>query len=349
MTKFPLGALLEGDYVLPYEVEKSASGLSCPGCGECVIVKKGDIKAHHFSHKPGERECKFYEHPGEGEIHKMVKHIVAFLLKQRKIKKVVRSCPSGPSGKCTTFEERIEYEEGDEVMIEYRVSDKCIVDVAIINKGKLKYVFEICDTHKTIRETPEPWFEIDAKKFLMDTENGTRLKRHGKYKMDIDVMKTEDILQELCDGGSNLEGTLKERRERLQTVRNFDTSEPEECIYCTRSKKCCPSCKIRMAKFKVVRYHGIGNDTRIASVKQMIVKSKEYEECYPVIGAIKSIVDRKGELLVHVDGWKFKNSLKYEYIQDEFINLLEREWCGRQGEITFEIRDFKSDETLYKN
>ena len=337
MTKFPLGALLNGEYVLPCEVEKSTSGLSCPGCGECVIVKKGEIKAYHFSHKPGERKCKFYEHPGEGEIHKMVKHMIALLLKQRKIKKAVRSCPSR---KCTTFEERIEYEEGDEVIIEYRVSDKCIVDVAIINKGKLKYVFEICDTHKTIRYTPEPWFEIDAKKFLMDTENGTRLKRHGKYKMDIDVMKTEDILQELCDGGSNLEGTLKERRERLQTVRNFDTSEPEECIYCMRSEKCCPSCKIRMTHFKATKHGQSGYDERIHSVKQRIIDSKEYEDCYPMIEAIKTIVDYKGTLIVRINGWRFEKSP--EYIQDNFFNLIRREWCDREKELYFEIQDFKS-------
>lgn len=338
MTKFPLGALLQGEYVLPYEVEKSATGLSCPGCGECVIVKKGEIKAHHFSHKPGERECKFYERPGEGEIHKMVKHIIAFLLKQKRIKKVVRTCSSQ---KCNNFEEYIQYEEGDEVVIEYRVNDKCIVDVAVVNNGKVKYVFEICDTHKTIRETPEPWFEINARKFLDDTENGTKLKQEGKYHMDTDVMKIEDVLQELCDlGCKNFEGTSKEKRTRLQNIRNFDTSEPEDCVYCTRTEKCCPSCKVRMSKFKAMRYDNIGNDTRIASVKQRIVDSNEYEECYPIIGAIKSIMDRKGELLVHVDGRRFKNSPTY--MQNKFTDLIRREWCEKENESDFHILDFRS-------
>lgn len=338
MTKFPLGALLEGEYVLPREVEKSATGLSCPGCGECVIVKKGEIKVHHFSHKPGERECKFYEHPGEGEIHKMVKHIIAFLLKQKRIKKVVRTCPSQ---KCNNFEEYIQYEEGDEVVIEYHVNDKCIVDVAVVNNGKVKYVFEICDTHKTTRETPEPWFEINARKFLDDTENGTKLKREGKYYMDTDVMKIEDVLQELCDlGCKNFEGTLKEKRTRLQNIRNFNTSESEDCVYCARTEKCCPSCKVRMAKFKAIRYDGIGNDTRIASVKQRIIDSNEYEECYPVIGAIKSIVDRKGTLMVGIHRSKFNNSPMY--IQNKFKNLIRREWCEKENESDFHILDFKS-------
>src|SRR6056300_909860 len=91
MTKFPLGALLNGEYCLPCNAEKGLD-YNCPGCGESVIVKKGDVKIHHFAHKPGERDCKFYDHPGESEIHKMSKHIIADLLRNKKIKKVVTKC-----------------------------------------------------------------------------------------------------------------------------------------------------------------------------------------------------------------------------------------------------------------
>ena len=165
MTKFPLGALLNGEYCLPCNAEKGLD-YACPGCKAPVIVRKGDIKIHHFAHKPGERDCKFYDHPGEGEIHKMTKHIIADLLRKKKIKKVVRSCPKG-----CTYDVEIDYEEGDEVVVEYRVNDKCIVDVALINNGKIKYIFEVYNTHKTTRETPEPWFEVDAKEILKKTED----------------------------------------------------------------------------------------------------------------------------------------------------------------------------------
>jgi hypothetical protein len=164
MTKFLLGALLNGEYCLPCNAEKGLD-YNCPGCGESVIVKKGDVKIHHFAHKPGERDCKFYEHPGEGEIHKMAKHIIVDLLRKRKIKTIICPCPIG-----CTYDEQIKYEDGDEVMVEYRVSDKCIVDVAVVNKDKVRYVFEIYNTHKTTRETPEPWFEVDAKEILKKTE-----------------------------------------------------------------------------------------------------------------------------------------------------------------------------------
>jgi hypothetical protein len=174
MTKFPLGALLNGEYCLPCNAEKGLD-YACPGCGEPVIVRKGVIKIHHFAHKPGERDCKFYDHPGEGETHKMVKHMVADSLRKRKIENVKRLYPNLPLHikRKLHCEKKIEYEEGDEIIIEYRVDEKCIVDVALINKGRLKYIFEICDTHKTTRETPEPWFEISTKDFLSKPESNT--------------------------------------------------------------------------------------------------------------------------------------------------------------------------------
>lgn len=339
MTKFPLGALLNDEYCLPCNAEKGLDYI-CPGCGESVILRKGEINAPHFAHRPGERRCEFYDHPGEGEVHKMVKHIIADSLRKRKIKKVVRSCPKG-----CTYDVEIKYEEGDEVIYEYPVSDKCIVDVAVINNGIIKYIFEVCDTHETTRETPEPWFEIDAKKFLKDTENGTKLPREREHRMDIDVMKCEDILQELYEGEASIKGTPKERRERLQAVRDFDTSEPEECVYCMRTQKCCNSCKIRMTKFKAVRYDG--SDTRISRLRDRIISSKEYEECYPEIGVIHSILDYKGDLSVRVDNYKFKKSP--EFIQRKFINMIKREWCEAENEPLYNLEDAKTGVRLFES
>ena len=344
MTKFPLGALLNDEYCLPCNAEKGQDYI-CPGCGESVILRKGEINAPHFAHKPGERRCEFYDHPGEGEVHKMVKHIIADSLRKRKIKKAVRSCPIG-----CTYDVEIKYEEGDEVIVEYPVSAKCIVDVAIINNGIIKYIFEVCDTHETTRETPEPWFEIDAKKFLKDTENGTKLPRERKHRMDIDVMKCEDILQELYEGEASLKGTLKERRARLQVVRDFDTSEPEECVYCMRTQKCCNSCKIHMTKFKAVRdggSPGFCSDTRISGLRDRIISSKEYEECYPEIGVIRSIRDHKGDLSVRVDSYKFKKSS--ESIQRKFINMIKREWCEAENEPLYNLEDAKTGVRLFES
>lgn len=333
MTKFPLGALLDDKYVLPYNAEKGV-GYRCPGCNESVIIRKGNIKKHHFAHKP-DSKCKFYNHPGEGEIHKMTKYIIADLLKKRKINNIrLDNCLVCSSGHRNNM---IVYEDGDEVFIEHRVHDKCIVDIAIINNGKLKYIFEICDTHKTTRETPEPWFEIDAKKFLKDTHNGTDLLKIQKELTDVQIMDKVDILQELYDHGLNIKGTLKEVRLRLKKYR---TSGENKIVRCMR-KGYCRNCKEDMSNFTVE-----SNDTceRILSVKNKIIQSTEYVECYPDIGKIYSIRDCKGTLEVEIDGLKFKRC--DIYTRFKFIYMLWDIW-KEHGEYDLTIIDNRNDSYVY--
>jgi hypothetical protein len=314
MTKFPLGALHNGEYCLPCNAEKGLDYI-CPGCKAPVILRRGEIKAPHFAHKPSERRCEFYDHPGEGEIHKMVKHIIADLLRKKKIKKVVRSCPKG-----CTYDEEIDYEEGDEVIDEYPIGDRYKVDVALINNGKIKYIFEVYNTHKTTRETPEPWFEIDAKKFLKDTENGTKLTKGVEYSLNVGEMTLLQVVEELHERGVDLGGTLYEKCNRLENERR-----KSECVYCIRVGKYCPSCKIHMADFTATSYRTNGYDKRTECMKQAIINSKEYEQCYLELGAIKSICDYKGELSVYmIDAYKYMHST--EFIQRKFKDMLLREW-----------------------
>tara|TARA_B100000768_G_C11218555_1_gene349394 strand:- start:38 stop:1108 length:1071 start_codon:yes stop_codon:yes gene_type:complete len=275
MTKFPVGALLNGEYCLPCNAVKGLK-YTCPGCGEPVISKKGDVRIHHFAHKSGERDCKFYDHPGEGEIHKLVKHMIADLLRKKKIKKVVTKCRyrddsngcNNLNGHCRirvyeghvnygifeTYDHLINYEEGDEIIIEYRVNEKCIVDVAIINNGRLKYVFEICDTHKTTRETPEPWFEIDAKQFLENTHSGTELQSAPPLRLNtqcsISTMTNLSLTENLSDvyGDRNkLKGTLTEKRQNLKNAK-------EACLYCARDDYICPSCNVLQECIKPIAF-----------------------------------------------------------------------------------------------
>lgn len=337
MTKFPLGALLDNNYVLPCNAEKGF-GYTCPGCNESVIIRKGDIKIHHFAHKP-DSKCKFYNHPGEGEIHKMTKYIIADLLKKRKINVIRRSKCSA----CSKYHtDRIMYEHGDEVFVEHRVHDKCIVDIAIINNGEIKYIFEICDTHETTRETPEPWFEIDAKKFLKDTHNGTDLLEIQEELSGVQRMTKVDILQELHDNGLDIKGTLTEVRLRLKKYR---TSYENKFVCCMR-KGVCEKCKEKMSHFSAERYCASGNFTeeRTTSVKNEIIRSTEYTECYPKIGKIYAIVDHKGDLEVRI------NYLKYRkcdiHTCRKFIYMLFDIW-GSKGEKVISIIDHHSGEYIY--
>jgi hypothetical protein len=344
MTKFPLGALLNGEYCLPCNAEKGLDYI-CPGCKAPVILRRGEIKAPHFAHKPGERRCEFYDHPGEGEIHKMTKHIIADLLRKRKIRKIQRLCPMKDlclSHDLGRFDEQVKYEKGDEVIVEYRVSDKCIVDVAVINNGKLKYIFEVYDTHKTARKTPEPWFEIDAKKFLKDTENGTKLTENVEYSLDVDDMTLLQVVEELNERGVDLGGTFYEKCDRLENERHIS-----EYVHCIRMVTLCPQCKINASDFTAMRDDSPKPfiSERMSGLRDRIISSKEYEECYPKIGAIDSILDHEGNLSVRVDGYKFEKSPNF--IQRKFINMIKREWCEAEGEPLFDIDQRNSHRTLY--
>lgn len=334
MTKFPLGALLNGEYCLPCNAEKGLDYI-CPGCKAPVILRRGEIKAPHFAHKPGERRCEFYDHPGEGEIHKMTKYIIADLLRKRKIKKIQRLCPRKYlclSHDLSRFDEQVKYEEGDEVIVEYRVSDKCIVDVAVINNGKLKYIFEVYDTHKTTRKTPEPWFEIDAKKFLKDTENGTKLTENVEYSLDVDDMTLLQVVEELNERGVDLGGTFYEKCDRLENERHIS-----EYVHCIRMVTLCPQCKINASDFTATEDRTNGYDERTECMKQAIINSKEYEQCYPKLGAIKSIHDHKGFLSVYVNAQRYEDAPGF--IRRKFKDMLLREWSELDWGPEIEIRD----------
>ena len=71
------------------------------------------------------------------------------------------------------MEHDIKYDVNDTIVIEYRdINNKYIADVAIINEGKVKYIFEIKNTHSTTTDVrPEPWFEINAQEILEDENN----------------------------------------------------------------------------------------------------------------------------------------------------------------------------------
>ena len=170
MNEHELGAIQtdNNEYVLPYKAEKNKN-YKCIGCQQKLILKKGNIRKCHFAHY-SDTSCSYFEHPNESELHKEAKHKLASWLKQQKTIGIFWSCcKTGYNGRrCGTFfsgmGDTVEYEENDKVEIEYRdVNNKYIADIAVINNNKVKYIFEIKNTHSTITNVrPEPWFEINA-------------------------------------------------------------------------------------------------------------------------------------------------------------------------------------------
>jgi hypothetical protein len=160
MSNIQLGAFDENNnYVFPSNAIKK-NKYKCIECGQDVFVKKGNIKKHHFAHYSN-TNCTYYEHPNESQIHKDAKYIMADLLKNKK--SIIFMWNSECC--CENWIElpTIIYKNGDEVVIEHRSPDgRFIADVAIVNNGIIRYIFEIKVTHKTETARPEPWYEIDG-------------------------------------------------------------------------------------------------------------------------------------------------------------------------------------------
>ena len=74
MTLFALGAInkLTGKYVYPKIANKKDLYI-CPECNKDLILRQGEIRIHHFSHKVENIKCYHYTNPSETQIHKEAK------------------------------------------------------------------------------------------------------------------------------------------------------------------------------------------------------------------------------------------------------------------------------------
>lgn len=156
-----------GAYVLPVRASKDRSYV-CADCRARVVFRKGDIRIPHFAHWAG-AGCGYYEHPSESQIHKDAKLRLAEILKNKKEIKLgwscgAERCQGGGSGDAI-----FTCVDGDVVVTEHRGPNGAwVADVAVLNGQKVKCIFEVMHTHKTVTSRPEPWYEIDAREILKE-------------------------------------------------------------------------------------------------------------------------------------------------------------------------------------
>jgi hypothetical protein len=155
-----LGAIdiRSGSWTHPLEASKTKT-YKCIDCDEKLILKQGTVRKSHFSHFSNST-CTYFDKPSESQIHKDAKYKLAELLKKHSEICIHTQC----IGDCRTYTHSIDYKTGDCVVIEYRdPKGTYVADVALINNGIPRYIFEVMNTHRTETERPEPWFEINAK------------------------------------------------------------------------------------------------------------------------------------------------------------------------------------------
>ena len=174
-----LGALNKdtGEYVTNMEGNK-IDDFMCPDCDKDLTFCRGKIKSPYFRHKNDKtKKCNYYNNAGESQFHKEAKLRLKKMI-EKKIKFFfVRKCDC-----CNMmFKYKIkEINNKDKLVLEksFKFNGIKQADVAYMSNNKIRYIFEICNTHKTHEKSrPEGclWFEINAYDFLKKTNDF-----HGK-------------------------------------------------------------------------------------------------------------------------------------------------------------------------
>lgn len=171
--KYNLGAIniITKQYTSPNKADKTAK-YQCTDCEQRVILRKGTIRKAHFAHYSPTNTCSYYEHPNESQLHKDAKYKLQEKLNAKFPIVINNQCPECSSSPAAFDDFEVEYTEGDTAIVEYRdPNNKYVADVALLNNGKLKYIFEIKYTHATSTTVrPEDWFEFTADEVLEEEE-----------------------------------------------------------------------------------------------------------------------------------------------------------------------------------
>ena len=178
---------LTNAYTLPSNAVKDRS-YKCPDCNQKVIPRKGNIRKHHFAHL-NLSKCQYFEHPNESQQHKDAKFKLAERLKSKFKILINNSCPKCTSSSVLDNYE-YKYDDKDDVIIEYRdPNNRYVADIAVLNGGKVKSIFEIMHTHKTTTNVrPEPWYEINTEDiFEEETRIASDDPNHPKNFLEKDV------------------------------------------------------------------------------------------------------------------------------------------------------------------
>lgn len=182
---------------------------SCPDCKNDVILRKGTIRVHHFAHYKSDNPCNYYERPGESQIHKDAKMALKTILEEGKDIYFVRSCGSYNHTNKHHIEKKTEQSI---IQLEYRFTfndSQKIADIAYLNAGLIKYIFEICYKHKTREDIrPEPWFEINAEKLLEDI---------NRERLQGDTLELKCIRNKLCSD-CHLKKEEDDEKRRLECI-----------------------------------------------------------------------------------------------------------------------------------
>ena len=136
----------------------------CPACQDTVIFRKGEIKTAHFAHKASET-CN-----QETILHKTAKQRIVEVISDWKSGKIDAPILKRTCEICRKFTDQPLPDKVEYAMLEYRILDGFIVDVALIVENKPVAAIEIRVTHAVNESKAEllsvPFIELEGQKVI---------------------------------------------------------------------------------------------------------------------------------------------------------------------------------------
>lgn len=180
-THFMSGAINKGCSLFEYPNEASKrNNYMCPCCKNDVILRKGEIRKHHFAHKSENNTCKYYTKPTTQHMIDDVKNIIQTNFNNNNQILIESKCEYIKKYNTSCLENINKYiKKTDTITCEinfdfiYNDYDNK-ADIAFIENGNIKYIIEcfIEDNDNSgvqfskAFNRPEPWFKLDVKDFL---------------------------------------------------------------------------------------------------------------------------------------------------------------------------------------
>ena len=157
--RIPLAFDEQGQLCSPTNAKKGENYF-CPCCRKPVILKKGATRVAHFAHKANDT-CN-----QETIIHKTAKLLIQKTINEWKSGKsdppiLQRSCQICGTSITQSLPEKVE-----SAILEYRLADGSIADIALLVEGKARAAIEIKVTHSVdepkSKRLPVPFIELDG-------------------------------------------------------------------------------------------------------------------------------------------------------------------------------------------
>ena len=266
-------------YEYPAIAEKT-NKYSCPDCKKDVILRKGEIRIHHFAHYKSDTPCRYYDHPGESQIHKDAKMALKAILEGGKDIEILRNCNVCHINPIISIHKYTGYTVKIEHYFTFNDSKK-FADVACLEGDSIKYVFEICYKHRTLEnDRPEPWFEFNAEKLLYDinkeesSENLIKIYCMRNHKCSTCIIK-EKVRQRIIE--EQYKQRIKEEQERQRIREVFEKERIKKELEKQRIKE--EEEKKRREFFEMKQCIGAEIKKRIWGEHKRCSKCKSYERC----------------------------------------------------------------------